>query len=529
MRSFHARIEHTTDRVTRDAEAEACIGDDETSRCASWWLEHGACFPDLQEIAGRVMHMWTSACPAERNWAEHERIHTAKRNKLRFRKVAQLVEIATNLKLLGFSERSGKYVLPWGHMATLAEAQQEEYTHPLVDARMVSRSLSQRFGELELSQQCLHTRSVYSFVTSSGGVVGTQRVAEVFGARAEILHPPPPAEPVQASKDPTDTDGGEDLPVGVDKSAERLYYTYGGGPDGFQPRCTVIRESDDDTIPATVTGLDRGQRDASGGASGSVPGVAGRTPGWTTRTTTTDDEEPLVLLRARLARERASSAVEGLRQSLRLQARMKSPTGGRGEVSDHLDDITAEAHLARQCTPASTPGADVEQTELRTSGFHGHGHGLSGSGVRGATHGQARVGDDIEYRPMEGGRAESTEELHARMDREEQQRLEQLQREWEGRHAYMGEQQRIRDLETGAALLDAGGVEHHAPTVPHPFTADASTPDTRGPLTSPPGDVDSGSAMGGDSTASEYGDPGLSTVILGLDAAGTLQPDPPVT
>ncbi|GBG81128.1 hypothetical protein CBR_g31804 [Chara braunii] len=253
-----------------------------------------------------------------------------------------------------------------------------------------------------------------------------------------ILHPydyvpPPPAESVQASEDQTETDGRKDLSVGVDKSAERLYYTYGGGADRFQPRCTVIRESDDHSIPSMDTGLDRGQRGASGGASGVVPGgVHGREV-----TNNDDDEEPLVIHRARLAREGAASAAEGLRRSMRLQARTSSPSGARREVSDHLDNITAQAHLPSQCTPTSAPSGHREQTELCTSDFHSHGHRLSGSGVQGPTDAGVRVGDDTEYYPMEGGRAESTEEVHARMDREEEQRLWQLQREWAGRHAYI--------------------------------------------------------------------------------------------
>ncbi|GBG74874.1 hypothetical protein CBR_g19387 [Chara braunii] len=452
MRSFHTRIGHTTDRVTRDAEAEAYIGDDEMSRCASWLVEHDACFPDLQEIAGRVMHMWTFASPAARNWAEHERIHTAKRNKLEFRKVAQLVEIATNLKLLGCSERSGGYVLPWGHMATLDEAQPEEYTHPLVDDEDEEEPEPEEWG------------------------------ARPY-ARAEILLPydyvpPPPAEPVQALEDQTDTEGGEDLPAGVDKSAKRLYYTYGGGADGFQPRCTAIRDNDDDSIPTTNIGLDRGQRDASGGASGvatggtsgdALGGASGVLPSGEREREVIgvasvedgDDDAPLVTRRAHLARQGAGPAAEGLRRSVRLQTLARSTSGGRHEVSDHLHNIRAEAQKPSQHTPTSAPRGYREQMELRTSDFQGLGLGFSSSGVRGRTDGRERVGDDRQYHPMEGGGAESTEELHARMDREEEQRLEQLQREWAGRVAYLAEPQRLRDLETGSAVPHAGGVEHN--------------------------------------------------------------------
>ncbi|GBG88611.1 hypothetical protein CBR_g48141 [Chara braunii] len=307
MRSFHANVGHMTDMLTRDAKVEAYAGDEETSRCASWWVEHGACFPDLQEIARRVMHMWTSASPAERNWAEHERIHTAKRNKLKFRKFAQLVEIATNLKLLGCSDLSG------------------------------------------------------------------------------------------------------------------------GAP----------------------------------------------------------------------------SATEGLRRSLRLQMQVDSSTGVRREVSGHLDDITADEHMSSQHTPASAPPGDREQTDLRTSDFPGLGHGLSDTGFPGWGHRGERVGDDVEYRPTEAGVPKSTEELHALLDREEEQRLEVLQRDWAGIVVYMAEQQRVRDLEIGAAVPDPGGVEHR-----DPFAPDLAQTEGHG-----------------DPTVPEHGDPAVSNVVLGFRAADTLQPD----
>ncbi|GBG64913.1 hypothetical protein CBR_g48661 [Chara braunii] len=410
MRSFHSRGGHHTERVTRDAEAEACVGDEETSRCASWWVEHGACFPDLQEIAGRVMHMWTSASPAERNWAEHERIHTAKRNKLEFRKVAQLVEIATNLKLLGCSERSGGTFF-----ATLAEAQPEEYTHPVVaDEDEEEEPEPEEWGARPQTTVPAHEIVAQVRRFQQQGARRPVGVAEVFGARAEILHPydyvpPPPAEPVQASEEQTDTEVGEDLPPGVDKSAERLYYTYGGGADGFLSRCTFIRESDDDPIPVTDIGLDGGQRDEDDADDDD------------------DDDEPLLLRRARLAQQgaaRPAPAAEGLRRSARLQqTQAGSTSSGRREASDHLDDIRDEEHLPSQHTPASAPRGDSQQRELRTSDFQGLGPGFAGSGVRGRIDGRERVGDEAKYHSVQGGGPESVEELHAPMDREEEQRL----------------------------------------------------------------------------------------------------------
>ncbi|GBG91388.1 hypothetical protein CBR_g52275 [Chara braunii] len=337
MRSFHSRVGHMMDRVTRDAEAEACAGDEETSRCASWWVEHGACFSDLQEIAGRVMHMWTSACPAEMNWAEHERIQTAKRNKLKFRKVAQLVEIASNLTLLGCSDHSGGSVLPWGHMATLAEARHDKYTHAPIDDRDEEEEPEpEEWGARPQSAVVVHEVSAQ-----------VRRFQQQGFRRPEA----------QTSEQESDS---EDLPPGVDKSVERLYYTYCAGPYGFQSHCTVIQESDDDSFPASGGGTGgptrRAARSASGGATGRPSGGATHDEGGRTlvragaalpaqptaererereRATCTDDDgEPFVFHRAHMASDRAPSATEGLRRSVRLQTLADSSTGARREPDD---------------------------------------------------------------------------------------------------------------------------------------------------------------------------------------------------
>ncbi|GBG76078.1 hypothetical protein CBR_g21318 [Chara braunii] len=295
-------------------------------------------------------------------------------------------------------------------MATLAEVQPEDYTHPMVDDEdEEDEPEPEEWGARAQSAMAAYEISaqVRRFQQQGGRHPGG--VAEVFGARAEILLPydhvpPPPAEPVEASEEQTDTEGGEDFPSGVDKSAERFYYTHGGGADGFWPRCTFIRESDDDSIPTTNIGLERGQRDASRAASGvgrcgtsgdALGGSSGVPRGGcrereVTRLDSADDEEPLWLRKARLAQHGASPATEGLRRSPRPQQTLaRSTSGGR----------------------------------------------------------------------------------------------------------------------------------HEAPTnTQHPV-----------PETSPQGDVDSGSAMGGDLGASEYGDPTVSNVVLGLSASGTLQRDPAAT
>ncbi|GBG82058.1 hypothetical protein CBR_g34338 [Chara braunii] len=99
IRHFHSRQGDWGDRQLSDAEADDCWGDCQTEGCVAWWFAHGRHHPELRTIAIRVMHLWTSASPAERNWAQHERINTARRSKLGFTKLAQLVEITTDFKL----------------------------------------------------------------------------------------------------------------------------------------------------------------------------------------------------------------------------------------------------------------------------------------------------------------------------------------------------------------------------------------------------------------------------------------------
>ncbi|GBG91994.1 hypothetical protein CBR_g54089 [Chara braunii] len=178
MRQFHARMgPMLTDPATRDAEAQACRGDDETPRCAAWWQEHGGAYPDLQEIATRMLNMWTSASPAERNWAEHERVCTARRNRLEFTKVAQLVEIATNLKLLECSESSTGYVLPWGYLDAQDKVEGEDEPEPLVwGARPRASVTEEELASTRRRLQPLGSRRPH-------------RVSEVFGARATVLLP----------------------------------------------------------------------------------------------------------------------------------------------------------------------------------------------------------------------------------------------------------------------------------------------------------------------------------------------------
>ncbi|GBG80819.1 hypothetical protein CBR_g31375 [Chara braunii] len=95
------------------AATKMCVREKETIESGLWWSQYGGCAPQLQRIALRVLYMWTCSSPSERNWAIHESIHTKKRNRLLFPKVAKLVEITANTRLLALQSSGGGFVLPW--------------------------------------------------------------------------------------------------------------------------------------------------------------------------------------------------------------------------------------------------------------------------------------------------------------------------------------------------------------------------------------------------------------------------------
>ncbi|GBG81903.1 hypothetical protein CBR_g34086 [Chara braunii] len=71
---------------------------------SEWWAAHGGDVPELQKIAIKVMGMWSTASPAERNWASMDFIHSKRRNKLLPESVAKLVYIHWNMQLLRVPE-----------------------------------------------------------------------------------------------------------------------------------------------------------------------------------------------------------------------------------------------------------------------------------------------------------------------------------------------------------------------------------------------------------------------------------------
>ncbi|GBG87658.1 hypothetical protein CBR_g45811 [Chara braunii] len=427
IRHFHSRRGDWVDRQLSDAEADDCRGDRETERCAQWWFDHERHHPKLRTIAIHVMHLWTSASPAERNWAQHERINTARRHKLGFAKLAQLVEIATNLKLARCAQQGSGYVLPW-----VMGTGQEETAGGQEDDK----------GDVDPE--------------------------DVFGKRAVDLRPWP--EQTSDADADSDTSGDEwtdddDAPVNGDATAERVYLTYGEGPNGMTPHTSVITD------------------DVASGGQASGTGRAGSRRRQQPRADEhVEEQEPVGGLRqtGRRWEDRSDSEPEGAEEEEEVCLRdcRFSPSHYRtmGAPEPTRPRTRSASAAERQQTPATehhegtgladipemerTPsGAGVRHrspSELRTDDFYVDGSGrglgdLSALRQRGVSLSDVLL-DDSDKR----GHVETEEEQDARPDREEEERLQTLPG-WDGRFAYMEEQHRRRELETGGGGGGDGG------------------------------------------------------------------------
>ncbi|CAI5484302.1 unnamed protein product [Closterium sp. Yama58-4] len=63
---------------------------------AHWWEFNGTDVPHLSKLARRVLSQCVSASPCETNWAVWESIHTARRNRLGAKRLADLVYVSHN-------------------------------------------------------------------------------------------------------------------------------------------------------------------------------------------------------------------------------------------------------------------------------------------------------------------------------------------------------------------------------------------------------------------------------------------------
>ncbi|GBG86626.1 hypothetical protein CBR_g41689 [Chara braunii] len=423
MRAFHSRRGDWGDRDLSDAEAADCRGDSETERCAAWWFEHGRAHPELRTIAIRVMHLWTSASPAKRNWAEHERVSTARRSKLGFAKLAQLVEIATNLKLASCARQGGGYVLPWvmgtGRGGTAAEEEDEEgHVEPEVWGARPDGSVL----EQEIQRQIVAFRDSRPSKARS--------VRDVFGSRAmELRLWPEVGDDVDAAAADDDIDDDwtddDDTPLSRDPTAERVYFTYGGGRDGMDSFTSVI--TGDVPLTAQASGSSR----AGGGRGGRSHAEV--------RVDDSGEQQPRGGLRqtSRRWEVRSDNEAEGEAEDEEVPLRDR-----RFSPSHHPISAQPEA-LRRSERLASAAGRDRTHDSEDRWGERTP----SDAGIRPRSPSVLRT-QDFNVIGLGGSLGDFSEKRDARLDREEEERLRSLP-QWEGRFAYLDEQRRQRDLETG--------------------------------------------------------------------------------
>ncbi|GBG60043.1 hypothetical protein CBR_g374 [Chara braunii] len=94
---------------------EDAVTDTDCISPSEWWATHGDDVSTLQANAIKVMGMWSTATPAERNWASMDLVHSKRRNRLKPATVEKLVYIHWNMNLLRASKslKDHHYVDLW--------------------------------------------------------------------------------------------------------------------------------------------------------------------------------------------------------------------------------------------------------------------------------------------------------------------------------------------------------------------------------------------------------------------------------
>ncbi|GBG75964.1 hypothetical protein CBR_g21206 [Chara braunii] len=180
LRDFHMRTSTCTwGGEWAHAAAEMCVGDHETAESGLRWSQYGGCAPERHRIAVRVLYMWTCSSPAERNWAIHESIHTKKHNRLLFSKVAKLVEIMANMRLLALQSAGGGLVLPWTHDESMFDVEGG------LEADAICEGVDHSIPEEDRDVQAQLWRR------DACGSRPLPPVEDVFGVRAATLRPYP--------------------------------------------------------------------------------------------------------------------------------------------------------------------------------------------------------------------------------------------------------------------------------------------------------------------------------------------------
>ncbi|GBG77577.1 hypothetical protein CBR_g24024 [Chara braunii] len=113
LREFHTKPTgynpRRKDKKMWDGDA---VANSNTISPSEWWATHGGDVPELQAIAMKVMGMWSSATPAERNWSSMDLVHSKRRNRLNPSTLEKLVYIHWNMQLL----HSGKNLKDAGYI-----------------------------------------------------------------------------------------------------------------------------------------------------------------------------------------------------------------------------------------------------------------------------------------------------------------------------------------------------------------------------------------------------------------------------
>ncbi|GBG69889.1 hypothetical protein CBR_g4717 [Chara braunii] len=92
------------DKKMREPDAKV---DCEKLTPSEWWATYGGDVLDVQAIAIKVMGMWSTATPTERNWASMDFVHSKRRNSLKPETLEKLVYIHWNMQLLRAANNSG--------------------------------------------------------------------------------------------------------------------------------------------------------------------------------------------------------------------------------------------------------------------------------------------------------------------------------------------------------------------------------------------------------------------------------------
>ncbi|GBG79937.1 hypothetical protein CBR_g30201 [Chara braunii] len=306
------------------ARACSCSGDCETE-CASWWSQYGGDAPDLQHCALRLMHMWSCASPAERNWAVHEGIHTKKRNQLALEKVIHLVEITATVRLMEYRRAGCGYVLPWQRDEGMLDAKAGLDMEPV---RSGTRSGMTR-EEIEEQAALVACDPI--------GSSAPPPVESVFGARATIFHPYPRDDD---SADERESEAADDPMLPIPREIDELHE----GGDVRDERMHTARRA-----------ADQRDMDMMGGEEfwGSFGGTEERSP-----TAAREDTRPRTTLREETPAPMTASEEPGPATTARERTTVPSTARERTAVSSTAQEQTPGPTTTREQTsiPATQSG-----------------------------------------------------------------------------------------------------------------------------------------------------------------------------